>query len=159
MIDAKIVLYTWKTTSLHKPMTQTISFSDKNYMISYVEHIFVQPGKNPWICIRLGHDCPRQAFEAEELRQKLNSKAMLCYTDLIQSADMACIGWLLGAHPRSFNAKEFIRALRAHPLIKGKDIEIRLQGGSQQHHACQCIHSFQPLWRWSQPHVCAHPAI
>lgn len=61
------------------------------------------------------------------MRQLLNSKGMLCYSDHIQAAETACMGWFLGANPKCFNGKEIIPAIKAHPLVNGKAIEVRIQ--------------------------------
>ena len=76
--------------------------------------------------MRIGHQKGTDIFQHASFKDLRINEDITVKIDAIQSADTSCIGWLLGAHPKSFNADEYAAALKAHSLIRGKDLEIRI---------------------------------
>ena len=125
-IDYSLKILPWRYDH-HPSLQASDKVTNKMQLAKYVERIFVQHGRNPWIRVKVSHDVHKEELISHAAQDQFSAGDIVCYLDPIQDTDTACLGWLLGAPPKSFNTQEYTTALKAHLLIANRDIEIRIQ--------------------------------
>lgn len=127
-IDPRIVLHPWNPQDKdHRPTTKFRDITQKPVMSKYMDKLWVRAGDSFYVRFEIGHDVERAMFESEELKSSMKNRNSYLYPDQIQDRKVVCAGWFLGSYPKTFNQNEFLPALKAHPLINGRDLKTRIQ--------------------------------
>ena len=93
--------------------------------MNYVNAAYMHVGRNTYSRFRIGHQKPRETFNDDICEELRVTEDIAINISPIQAHSEVCIGWLLGAHPSTFNTQEYADALKAHSLIKGADVDVR----------------------------------
>ena len=127
-IDPRLVLHPWNPHDKdNRPTTTFHEITQKTVMAKYMDKLWIKAGDFFYIRFEVGHDVERPMLEADELKNAMRNKDCYLYPDQIQDRKVVCAGWFLGSYPKTFNQYEFLPALRAHPLIRGRDLKTRVQ--------------------------------
>lgn len=127
-LDPSAVLVPWLENS-KAPMVACETdeaFKSKSKIMNYVNSAFIKQNNNIYTRIKIGHQKSREIFTGDAMESLHMSEDILSELDPIQAQQISCIGWLLGAHPRGFDTKAYVLALKAHSLVRGLDVEIRI---------------------------------
>lgn len=127
-VDPRLVLHPWNTNDKdNRPTTKFQEIKQKVVMAKYMDKLWVKAGEYFYIRFEVGHDVERLMFESDELKATMKNKDCYLSSDQIQDRKVVCAGWFLGSYPKTYNQHEFLPALQAHPLIKGRDLKTRIQ--------------------------------
>ena len=146
-LDPGSVLIPWHVDSKapHISGSEDQPVKNKAKLLNYVNSAFMRVGSYTYCRVKIAHQKGMEIFDEEKFGDLKMTEDIIVSVDPIQAQVPTCVGWLLGAHPRTFNSDEYTTALKAHSLIKGMDMEAR-------------VHKFklEPKWKSDEDEKVVH---
>ena len=126
--DPSIVLYTWnrgtRLSSLKKGQQLPKTRED---LEEYVDKVWLQKGRSPWIRFKIGHNKPTDNILTEPLTTWAKREDYTIMKEKIQSKTLSKVGFLMGYHPAAINASNLELALQQFPKLQKIQLEIRIE--------------------------------
>jgi hypothetical protein len=100
--------------------------TNRFFMDKFASGTWTRKGFKTYSRCKIGHHTDPDELDMERLESLNATHGIIVLRDKIQANEVTCLGWLLGAHPKCFSVDEYVMALKAHPAMKGMDIEVRM---------------------------------
>jgi hypothetical protein len=93
----------------------------------YVDRIWIERSKNPWLRFIACHNIEAESFEKESIKVWMKNQGCNLYKDKLQCRSPSRVGFLLGYHPQAVNGQHLASALEMMPQLKNISVEIRVE--------------------------------
>jgi hypothetical protein len=125
-IDKKAKILPWYDNNSVAPLIKgSNEIKTKEQLNKYTPTIYIEQGKNTWLCFHIGHDVNKDNFVDTEAFS--NAKKLQLSYDKVQAKKTSIWGWMLGGIPETANLNDMKAACENHPLLKDFQIEARSQ--------------------------------
>ena len=106
-IDKKLILSLWWDSKGSPTKCNKGEFPvNKNELLHYVDKCFLKQSTYPYIQFIVEHSKKVEEFADPDFLAHLKDNKILLNKDRLQSRNTICIGWLMGTHPKSVNARD-----------------------------------------------------
>ena len=122
-IDRKAVIHPWNNKKTVKPLIDGSTLpKTRNQMETYVDRVFIQYNKAAYCRLKIGFDIDEDIFFKNEW---FSANDYWYDKDELQTKITMNCGWLVGSFASTdANSKDLGEALRQHPLIMSKGIDV-----------------------------------
>ena len=125
--DASVAILPWGDMAKDKISQNSPFPSTKSLLLKFVDRLYLDTGRNPYIRFRMGHNKAFDAIDDDEVKQMFKDSQCFFYKEKIQEKYTAKLGFLVGIKPEACNLDHLALALGQVDSLANIPLDLRTE--------------------------------